>query len=151
MENFIRESRFFNKSVVRLPEMELNARLLSGSNQKKILVVCLVSEEGQSIDDDFLKKIFKSVQIDLSNDTCLFMLPQHNGYSWKTIQSTIDFSHLVFFGNELSKLGLQVTAKPYLPFEFQERHFLIAEPLDVIADDRVKKGALWTALKQVFL
>jgi len=111
----------------------------------------LVQAEGETTDDVFLKKIFESVKVDLAQDTCLFSFVQSKAFNWKTINSSFEFDQLVFFGRNLQNLGLQIAAQAYVPFNFQEKQILVAEPLNVIATDRAKKGALWNALKGMFL
>ncbi len=151
MENFILKSKYFNQSVIRLPENKIDPALATGSNQKKILIVSLVQAEGEVVDDAFLKKIFESVKIALAQDATLLSFKQDKAFNWKAVTQDFEFDHLIFFGQSLQNLGLQLAFKRYVPFDFQGKQILVAEPLDLIATDRTKKGALWNALKMVFL
>lgn len=151
MENFILQSGFFNQSIVRLPENEIAPTLFTGSNQKKILIVSLVQKGSKDVDDVFLKKIFESVKIDLAQDTSLLSFEQDKAFTWKAVCSNFDFDYLILFGQNLQNIGLQLAFKRYMPFDFQDKQILVAEPLELIAADRTKKGALWNALKSVFL
>jgi hypothetical protein len=150
MENFILKSEFYNQSVVRIPDSELDAALLNGGNQKKILIVCQAPDDNLNVDEVFLSKIFESVHVDIQQDATLLLLPQNKDFSWKSITKAIDFKTLVFFGTDLTKIGLQLAAPSYSPFEFQERLLLATESLNAIAIDKAKKAALWNALKSLF-
>ncbi len=110
-----------------------------------------MEEVGQSTDIVFLKKIFESVNVDLERDTLLMVITQSNEFSWNSITKKAEFEHLVFFGSNPKKIGLQFEFSWYQIFDVQEQQFLFAEPLHLIATDRSRKGALWNALKKMFL
>lgn len=151
MENFILNSKFFDSTVVRVPESEPETSLYSGSNQKKLLIVSQMDTNQKTTDIAFLKKIFASVSVDLERDASLMVLTQNKEFSWKSITKSVDFDQLIFFGKDPKKIGLQFHYEWYNIFEHQQCRFLIAEPLDLIAADRSRKGSLWAALKEMFL
>ncbi|MFK7808664.1 MAG: hypothetical protein AB8F74_12740 [Saprospiraceae bacterium] len=150
MENFILNSKFFDQSVIKLPKEQIDPTLLSGSNQKNILIVCIKQREEEKTDIDFLEKIFASVKVNLTSDATLLLLEKEQHFSWKAINEATDFKQLIYFGDSLKNLGLQISGTVYTPFEYQDKTILFAEFLDLIAADRGKKGALWKGLKEVF-
>ena len=83
----------------------------------------------------FLEKIFESVQINLEGDAISIVSTQNNHFSWNSITNSFDFDRLVFFGTTPKKIGLFFDYNWYDVFSVQERRFLMAEPLQLIAED----------------
>ena len=154
MKNFILNSNFFDQSVVKLPSQKIEANLLSGSNQKNILIVCVERTGHKNVDGSFLEKILASVNIDLQKDATLFSINQDQAFSWKAVGEAVEFERLIFFGSSLKQLGLQISGQPFTPFNYQEKTILIADYLDALNSEGVaqtqKKRALWNALKVIF-
>ena len=150
MENFILNDGFFDASIIKVPEDKPAASSYAGSNHKKLLIVSMMEDSNKTSDIEFLKKIFGSVKVDLEEDTSLLQLTQNTIFSWDSIAKSGKFEQVIFFGTSPKNIGLQFNFEWYKLLTFQQKRFLFAESLGVIATDRSKKGALWNALKEMF-
>ncbi len=137
-------------AFISVPEQDLQEINVSGSNQKKLLIVC-EEEEDQAANINLLQKILEAVKFNLEQD-CLFVsLKQNQGINFAALHKKESFKNVLIFGPISRKLGLNFEYEWYYPVQHNGCQYLFANRLSVIANDRTHKGALWGALKEVFL
>lgn len=118
-----------------------------GENEKGILIMVNDpdSEYLNSNDLEFLMKIIESGLKYSRSDIALVNTSKH---APEQVIDEIDFSHLISFGCEVSKIK-QDTSQ-YHPLDHDGKKVIFAHDLKVIACDREKKKLLWNCLKTIF-
>jgi len=149
-ENNILQASFLDFPIICSAEHDISKINSSGSNQKKLLIVCQ-EEEDHNANINLLEKILEAVNYKLDTDCLLVCLGANEGLNFSALQQTSEFKNVLIFGSIARKLGLNFEFEWYYPLHHQDVRFLFANSLSVIAQDRKHKGALWTALKEMFL
>lgn len=124
-----------------------------GDNQRGILIVYL-TEKGKAeakMEEDFLKKVFSAVQLDLDKDTLMINLSIDSKISFRKLKSGIDFEKVYFFGLSPENLDWHIKPVFYNPFSFGGKEVLFCDAVEKIINNKEKKGLLWKALKYQFL
>lgn len=157
MENNISNSAFLDFSIIPIKEPAEILEMCQGSNQKKLLVV--FDEKDNSEERmEFLKKILAAAKFDITNDILLLKLTTKNLFSFIAVRTKVAQSHLsggidhfMVFGFEPKHFGLNLEIPKYSPSHFYNCNFLFADGLSQIENDKTLKGALWNAMKELFL
>lgn len=100
-------------------------------------------------DLDLLQNILKSVGLSLESvdllDVSQTLLSQY-----QSLLSSKAVHHVISFGVPLKKMGIQVFLMPYQIRPVEEINFVMVDHLKDLHEDKAKKKALWTVLKQLF-
>ncbi|PMD94675.1 hypothetical protein BWI97_16035 [Siphonobacter sp. BAB-5405] len=100
-------------------------------------------------DLDLLQNILKSVGLSLETidllDVSQTLLSQY-----QSLLSSKAVHHVLSFGVPLKKMGIQVFLMPYQIRPVEEINFVMVDHLKDLHEDKAKKKALWTVLKQLF-
>lgn len=123
----------------------------TGEFARQLLVLSLADPATTGTTQAFLTKVLAAAQLNLTRDALFVELPlgQPIGLLADTRQKKPE--QVLVFGLPAAQLGLNMDTVLYQPFVFQQITFLFADALSVLEDSREKKGALWTALKSIFL
>ena len=100
---------------------------------------------------DFLGKILKAVQYDITQDVLLISLPQETQIDLTKMMRDVDISRVILFGIPLKDIGIHYNLPNYRPVTINSKTFLLAEKLGQISNNQLKKKDLWNALQKVFL
>ncbi len=125
--------------------------LLLGENKKLMLIV--ISDENELNDANiiFLEKIIAAIKYDFKQDTAYFFLHKEDKISITELISKQQIKDLLVFGINNTQLGIYANQKKYQPFYIQQVTYIFADNLSEIQAQKELKGALWDALKKVFL
>ena len=141
---------FFDFTVYNISDSTNINESLSGDNQRRILVGFL--DEQQNALETFLSKIMGSAKLNLEND-CLILrggtatsIP-----TFAQIKSFQTVEKAVLFGLTGKDLGLNIETHLYIPFAFNNCHFMFADKLSLIENSVERKKALWNGLQTLFL
>ncbi len=149
-QNKILNSPILDFTLVALPDENNSEINISGSNQKKLLIVCEM-EEDHTANINLLEKILGAVKYNLIDDCKIICLKQDQSISFSNFDKVDGFKNALIFGPISRKLGLNFEFKWYYPIEHNDCKFLFADHLSVIQSDKARKGALWGALQEMFL
>lgn len=149
-ENNILNSDFFDTKLFVVKNTDNTLKNASGSNQKKLCIVCR-TDEASSQELEFLKKILSAVKYDLKEDVLLVNITQNQDLGFNAIRTNHEIKDAIIFGINPQNLGLHFKANLYQPFSCNQCRFLFAHSLKEIANKKEWKGALWTALQEMFL
>ncbi len=149
-QNKILNSPILEFTLTAVPNENNSEINISGSNQKKFLIVCEM-EEDHTANINLLEKILGAVKYNLNDDCQVICLKQNQSLSFSKIDKKEGFKNVLIFGPIARKLGLNFEFKWYDPIEHNDCRFLFADHLSVIQSDKAHKGALWGALKEMFL
>jgi hypothetical protein len=145
---------FKDTNIFSLPETGKQHLDLLGNNQKAVLVVLRVKEWNQEL-HTFLGKILGAVQLNLDEDTHCLNITNHPTISFSQLNQKQPYRQVICFGLKPEELGVNIHAQMYQPFVLSDVHWLFANDLQAIYEERQagKKqmaGALWKALKDMF-
>lgn len=122
--------------------------------RKRYPLLVLVEDQSSphlnSPDEALLEKILQSVHINLSEIKILNVAhpgPENNYEQFSELPS----QKVINFGADFKKINLDINLEKYLVHVEGQVTFLQADPLNVIAQDKEKKKALWRGLQQMFL
>jgi DNA polymerase III psi subunit len=119
-------------------------------NAKKTLIV-VNNNDAEEL--DFLSKILKAIQYEMSEDVILFSLEKNkkiNISAFKKNQA-LAIDYILLFGVEASQLDLQFKLPSYYPLQVNKITFLSADSLAAISKNKNLKMKLWQTLQQLFL
>ncbi len=142
---------FFDFTVYNISDTENFNELVSGDNQRRILIVFL--DEQHEMLELFLNKIISAAKIDLEKD-CLILRRSQENFSIPTLAQIKSFHKIekaVLFGLTGKDLGLNIETHLYIPFAFNNCQFMFADKLSAIENSVERKKALWNGLQTLFL
>ena len=108
-------------------------------------VVVLLHEKPTTEEQNFLQKVLQSVG--LSMDDVRLIHQQEFLSGAKEQFESIEFKHLLAFGAEQNAVETKVR---YEAIQKDKKHYLFADKLRTISEDKVLKQQLWSALKKMF-
>ena len=149
IENYISKSAIGDQLIFAVPEADQALKNSRGDNKKALLVV--FEEEDGKAHLAFLEKILKAVHFDLEQDALLLALNPETAPSFTTLSKRETVTHALLFGVEPTAMGLYFNYQLYQPLKHRTTHFLFSDSLADLDADTSKKGALWAALKSLFL
>lgn len=142
---------FFDFTVYNISDTENFNQLVSGDNQRRILIGFL--DEQHEMLELFLNKIISAAKIDLEKD-CLILRGSPENVSIPTLTQIKSFHKIekaVLFGIIGKDLGLNIETHLYIPFAFNNCQFMFTDKLSVIENSVERKKALWNGLQTLFL
>lgn len=142
---------FFDFTVYNISDTENFNQLVSGDNQRRILIGFL--DEQHEMLELFLNKIISAAKIDLEKD-CLILRGSQENFSIPTLAQIKSFHKIekaVLFGLTGKDLGLNIETHLYIPFAFNNCQFMFADKLSDIENSVERKKALWNGLQTLFL
>ena len=144
------DTAFFDFTVYKISDSTNINESLTGDNQRHILIGFL--DEQQNTLETFLNKIIGSAKLDLEKD-CLILRGSAESPipTFAQIKSFQKIEKAVFFGLTGKDLGLNIETHLYIPFAFNNCHFMFADKLSLIENSVERKKALWTGLQTLFL
>ena len=125
--------------------------VLFGENKKQMLIIIEDENEQNDANIDFLEKIITAIKYDFKQDCTYFLLPKKEKISITALVSKHQIKDLLVFGINNTQLGIYANQKKYQPFYIQQVTYIFADNLSEIQAQKELKGALWDALKKVFL
>lgn len=137
------------------PERQLSKADLRGEGQQGIFIAYQV-DEAEADRLAYLKKILTAAKIDLDKDVSYLSLKADESVYLNTQVFPVPLAQVILFGVRPEQLCLNFQLPPYQPVSYQKMAFLWADNLGVIQEERLagksqKAGALWLALKHIFL
>ncbi len=137
------------------PARQLKATDLSGQGKAGIFIAY---DPGVNADNNlaYLKKILGAAKIDLDSDTYILALSKEEQLQLDKRQFDNEIKYVLLFGVHPKQLSLNFIIPPYQVKLYQGETYLIVDALELIQEERQagnnkKAGALWLALKQMFL
>lgn len=128
-----------------------SALAVQGENARHTLIVVMEDAYDEPA-AHFLSKVLQAVQYELSRDVFLLRLSAGApAVSWASLQAVHTFERVLLFGVRPGQLGLSAVLRPYAPTRWVGIQWLVADALPDIASQQRLKGALWSAMKAVFL
>lgn len=100
---------------------------------------------------DFLTKILGAIQFDITKDIVLIEKLNTEKISLINIIKKYNINKIILFNIPQKDLGLSFQLPNYRPLKVNNSTFLLADSLNQISKNKVKKKELWTALQQMFL
>lgn len=146
---------FKHINLFSLPETEKQAFEGFGNDNKAILLILRVKEWDQEL-KTFLGKILKAVDLDIEEDIYCINITNHSSISFSRLPGKNNYQNIICFGLAPTEIGLTVDCKMYQPFVLSNKNWLFAHNLQDIFEERQQgkkqmAGALWNAMKQLFL
>lgn len=142
------KSVFFKSPVYNIPDINSNNGLsYEGNDSKNILIIC----KNLELQKEFLSKIMKAVNIELSDDTALWDCKKSGIPHWAELSKMVNPKKIILFGLQPSELGLHLLIPVYQKMMWNNYEFLLADNLQAISEDKNKKQLLWNALKEIFV
>jgi DNA polymerase III psi subunit len=119
-------------------------------NAKKTLIIV---DNNDAEELDFLAKILKAIQYDISEDVILFPLEKGKHINLSAFNKNLptEIYFVLLFGVEVNQLGLQFKLPNYYPLKVNNMTFLSADTLASISKNKSLKMKLWQNLQQLFL
>jgi DNA polymerase III psi subunit len=141
---------FLNFDVFPNIEIKEAVTCVYEKNAKKTLIVAN-SDDAEQL--DFLAKILKAIQYDISEDVILFSLEKGKIVNLTAFKknNTTEINYVLLFGVEANQLDLQFKLPNYYPLKVNEMTFLAADSLGSISKNKALKMKLWENLQQLFL
>ena len=145
---------FKNFKITNVPSGDFDVEIM-GDNQKQLLLVVQISDSFPDELDVFLEKIFQAAGVDPKRDAIILKLPADKEIPFALLKQRYDFKNVVVFGALKNNLGLNFTILPYQLTKLATIHFLFADNLNQIFQERQNGGKkmaakLWKALKIMF-
>jgi hypothetical protein len=142
------KSVFFKSPVYNVPDIQpKEGPVCEGHNSKNILLICKNYES----QEEFLSKIMKAVNIDLSEDTASWDCEKKGIPHWAELSKSGIFKKVILFGIQPAEIGLHIAIPFYKAIAWTTSEFLLADNLQTISEDKNKKQLLWSALKEMFV
>lgn len=121
-----------------------------GGFARKVAVLAL-AESTNPANFDFLSKVLSAAQLNLETDTLFAEIPDGETRILAPDLQEYRPQYILVFGLSPSDLGLSFEVQAYQILNFYGCTWLFADRLSTLEPDKVKKGQLWAALKQIFL
>ncbi len=123
--------------------------LIPESNQFRHLVVFQGNKEVEQL-KSFLEKILQAAKVDVQKDVFLINADAKERFRFIDIKKKAPIEFVLFFGVHPKQFGLNFQFQKYQPFQFNNCHFLVADDLSAIQENKQLKGALWNSLKSLY-
>ena len=140
---------YLDYKVFVIPELSEISAMLSGKNQKHILIG--FTDENNPEMDAFLDKIMTAATLHIPTD-CLLLkrLGDEALPSFSQMQNKNTINKAVLFGISPKDLGLKITPPQYSLIDFNHCTFLFVDNLSKINTSPELKKDLWLCLKEMF-
>ena len=147
--NYILKTGYLDYKVFVIPELSEISAMLSGKNQKHILIG--FTDENNPEMDAFLDKIMTAATLHIPTD-CLLLkrLGDEALPSFSQMQNKNTINKAVLFGISPKDLGLKITPPQYSLIDFNHCTFLFVDNLSKINTSPELKKDLWLCLKEMF-
>lgn len=146
---------FLDFELFASPERHLQASDLSGEGQRGIFIIYEV-DEAETERLAYLKKILAAAKIDIDKDVSALSLVAGSSMHINTSIFDPQVQYILLFGVDPKQLCFNFQIPLYKPISYQNITFLRVDAIGTIQQERIagnnkKAGALWLALKQIFL
>lgn len=148
---------FFDFELFAAPDRHAALEKIQGNGQAGIMAFYTI-EGDSSKDQEYLAAILKPkpLAFDLQKDVFFLALQKNEVISAAAIIQKHAPRYILLFGCEPKDLGIRIQLTDYQPIKFQGTAFLKADSLFRIRSDREnndnrRAGALWNALKDMFI
>jgi len=141
---------FYDFEIYQSPSSDIPTEILTGGNQKKLLVVVEVDDFTDE-NKAFLAKILGAVKYDMSNDASLLVLQNGQPLAVNSLLHTDKYTNALIFGIKPKDIGLSIETFLYAPFSISGKKLLIGHSLEKIKSSTDLKKNLWTALQAIFI
>ncbi len=136
-------------------DKQLQSSDLKGKGGRGIFIAYELSSS-QKERLDYLNKILAAAKIDMEQDVNILAVPPESSIQLKTTAFNSTPRYVLLFGVKPQQLGLNYVLPTYNPVTYQGTTYLWVDSLASIQEERLagknqKAGALWLALKQIFL
>ncbi|MGB0885925.1 MAG: hypothetical protein ACPGR5_05830 [Chitinophagales bacterium] len=146
MNTLYQNSKIYNASFNTL---ELKPNLVEG-NLDACLVVFINSLNEAFLNENdkaFLMKMLGAVKHDISNT---LIINDKSEIKFKQLTAAGKATKMICFGSTRNTIGLNLQLKRYKNYSLQGIECLFVDAIENLKDDKKRKGALWTLMKQMF-
>jgi len=144
------DNRFLDFTIFPLISPQELLKTAKGENKKGLVIVYLAEDE-ESEHLTLLRNILNAIKYDLDQDALLLSLTAKSRLRFIDMLKEVTAKEVIVFGIQPKQLGLNWQCKAYEFLKHDTQHYLFSHPLSEIQNDKQKKGALWQALKGMFL
>lgn len=148
---------FINFEMFAAPDRQAALEKMQGEGRAHILVLYTFDGDGLQ-DREYLAAILKPkpLEFDLQKDVFFLALQKNEAISTAAIIQKHQPKYILLFGCRPEDCGIRIKLTEYQPIKFQGKGFLLTDSLyrirtDRENDDNRRAGALWKALKELFL
>ncbi len=146
---------FLDFPLIDVPARQDWASRLGGQRARNVLLVFQRKPDDEVL-VGFLEKVLAAVKLDVQKDVCLLPITYSEQFCFVHLRQSADFQYFIAFGIAPERMGLTLQASLYQPFMIEGTHFLFADDLQQIYEERQAGGKqmsskLWQALKNLFL
>lgn len=137
------------------PDKQLQSSDLAGKGGRGIFIV-YEADSSEQAQLDYLEKILAAAKIDMEQDVNILAVPPDGSIQLNPTAFSSTPQYILLFGVKPKQLGLNYQLPTYHPVTYQGATYLWVDSLATIQEERLagknqKAGALWLALKQIFL
>lgn len=145
---------FLNFDLFAVPDPLTAHQQCQGEGKKEVFIAFYGSEKGQL--KSFIQKIFQAAKVDLQEDVIYFFSTEKHPFGLIPLCKDKNCTVAIVFGYTPQEVGVQIQLQPYQITPFNDMKVLFIDALETIYEERQagkkeKSGALWNALKQLFL
>ncbi len=146
---------FLDFELFASPDRQLRSSDLNGQGGRGIFIAYEVdSAEKERL--DYLKKILAAAKIEMEQDTMILAVQPGESLQLDTNAIGAFPKYILLFGVKPKQLSLNFQIPAYQAVTYRDTTFLWVDSLGKIQEERQagknqKAGALWLALKQIFL
>ncbi|MBX2877045.1 MAG: hypothetical protein KTR30_33305 [Saprospiraceae bacterium] len=146
---------FLDFELFASPDKQLQPSDLSGKGSRGIFIA-YEADTAEKERLDYLKKILAAAKIDLDQDVNALALDAETSIQLNRSAFATAPQYILLFGVKPKQLSLNFQLPTYSPVSYQGTTYLCVDSLATIQEERMagknqKAGALWLALKQIFL
>ena len=146
---------FLDFELFASPDKQLQSSDLKGKGDRGIFIA-YEADAAEKERLEYLKKILVAAKIDMEQDVTTLAIPSGESILLNTAPFTKAPTYILLFGVQPKQLSLNFQLPTYSPVIYQGTTYLWVDSLGTIQEERLagknqKAGALWLALKQIFL
>ena len=146
---------FLDFELFASPDRQLRSSDLIGQGGRGIFIA-YEADSAEKERLDYLKKILGAAKIEMEQDTMTLAIQPGESLRLDTTAFHTSPKYILLFGVKPKQLSLNFQMRAYQAVTYRDTIFLYVDSLGTIQEERQagknqKAGALWLALKQIFL
>lgn len=148
---------YLDFDIIAYPDTDAVSEKLTGEGARRILVAFMTTEADLEEEKSYLYNVLEAAKLSpIERNVWLLPLPADAGCRLAELCRQLGVQTVLLFGLAPERIGLRAELPPYTPIRLADCTWLSADRLLTIQQARQKgnnqaAGALWAALKQLFL